>query len=211
MNRENVHIIDHPLVRHKLSHLRNKETPQHIFRDLMREVGMLLGYELLRDLPTKKVPIETPMEKMETDVLEGKKFCIVPILRAGNGLLNGLLELMPLAHVGHIGLYRDPDRLIPVEYYLKLPDEMEKRQVLVVDPMLATGKSAIAAIDRLKDNDAVHIKFLCLVAAPEGISALHEEHPDIPVYTAALDRELNKDGYILPGIGDAGDRIYGTK
>lgn len=208
---ENVHVIDHPLIKHKLSHLRNKETPGHVFRELMREVGMLLGYELLRDLPTKTAMIETPMETMETEVLEGKKMCIVPILRAGNGLLNGLLELVPLAHVGHIGLYRDPDRLIPVEYYLKFPDNMSERQVLVVDPMLATGKSAIAAIDRLKDHDAVNIKFLCLVAAPEGIAALHEEHPDIPVYTAAVDRQIDEKGYILPGIGDAGDRIYGTK
>lgn len=208
---DNVHIIDHPLIRHKLSHLRDKETPGHVFRELMREIGMLLGYELLRDLPTKTVEIDTPMQSMKTEVLDGKKMCIVPILRAGNGLLNGLLELVPLAHVGHIGLYRDPDRLIPVEYYLKLPDDMAQRQVLVVDPMLATGKSAIAAIDRLKDHDAVNIKFLCLVAAPEGLEALHEEHPDIPVYTAAVDSSIDKQGFILPGIGDAGDRIYGTK
>lgn len=208
---DNVHIIDHPLIRHKLSHLRNKETPGHIFRDLMREIGMLLGYELSRDLPTKTVEIETPMQSMKTEVLEGKKMCIVPILRAGNGLLNGLLELMPLAHVGHIGLYRDPDRLIPIEYYRKFPDDLAQRQILVVDPMLATGKSAIAAIHQLKEQDAVNIKFLCLVAAPEGIEALHEEHPDIPVYTAAVDSSINEQGFILPGIGDAGDRIYGTK
>jgi uracil phosphoribosyltransferase len=207
----NVHVIEHPLIKHKLSHLRDKNTQGHVFRDLMKEVGMLLGYELLRDLPTRIESIETPMENMDAEILDGEKMCIIPILRAGNGLLNGLLELMPLAYVGHIGLYRDPDRLIPVEYYLKLPDDMAKRQVLVVDPMLATGNSAIAAIDRLKDHDAINIKFLCLVAAPEGIEALHEQHPDIPVYTAAIDRELNDKGYILPGIGDAGDRIYGTK
>lgn len=207
----NINIINHPLIRHKLSHLRNKETPDHVFRALMREIAMLLGYEVLRDLQTVKTTIETPMETMETDVLEDKNLCIVPILRAGNGLLNGLLELMPLAEVGHIGLYRDPDTLIPVEYFLKLPDDMQKRQVIVVDPMLATGKSAIAAIDRLRDQDAINIKFLCIVAAKEGVEALHEAHPDIPVYTASIDRELNEQGFILPGIGDAGDRIYGTK
>ncbi len=211
MTDKNVHIIDHPLIRHKLSHLRNKETPGHVFRELMREIALLLGYEVLRDLQTKETTIETPMEEMKTEVLDGRKLCIVPILRAGNGLLNGLLELMPLAEVGHIGLYRDPDTLIPVEYYLKLPDNMHERQVIIVDPMLATGKSAIAAIDRLRDQDTVNVKFLCLVAAPEGVAALHEAYPDIPIYTAAVDRELNEEGFILPGIGDAGDRIYGTK
>lgn len=208
---ENIHVIDHPLIRHKLAILRSKHTSTNEFRDLLREVSMLMGYELLRDLRTEAVEIETPLEKTQAQMLAGKKLCLVSILRAGNGFLDGLLELVPSARVGHIGLYRDPETLIPVEYYLKLPDDLATRQVIIVDPMLATGHSAVAAIDRVKDQDATDIKFLCLVASPEGLKTLHEAHPDVPVYAAAVDRELNDHGYILPGIGDAGDRIFGTK
>ncbi|PJB69663.1 MAG: uracil phosphoribosyltransferase [Alphaproteobacteria bacterium CG_4_9_14_3_um_filter_47_13] len=208
---KNLHILDHPLIRHKLAHLRKRETPGHIFRDLMKEITMLLGYEVLRDMPTKEIEIDTPMERTKVQVLEGRKHCLVSILRGGNGLLNGMLELMPLAKVGHIGLYRDPERLIPVEYFLKLPEDLNEREVIILDPMLATGKSAIAAIDRVRSHDAINIKFLCLVAAPEGIEAVQEEYPDLPIYTASLDRALDERGNILPGIGDAGDRLYGSK
>jgi uracil phosphoribosyltransferase len=207
----NVHVIDHPLVQHKLTHLRDKNTDSHNFRRLLGEVAMLMGYEILRDLETELVEIETPLEKMKAPVIAGKKLCVVSILRAGNGFLDGLLQLVPLARVGHIGLYRDPDTLIPVEYYLKMPDDLAERQVIVVDPMLATGHSAIAALDRVRESEAAAIKFLCLVASPEGIAALREAHEDIPIYTAAIDRALDSHGYILPGIGDAGNRIYGTK
>ena len=208
---ENVHVIDHPLIRHKLALLRDKNTSTNEFRDLLREVSLLMGYELLRDLPTEEVEIETPLEKTTAHKLSGKKLCLVSILRAGNGFLDGLLELVPSARVGHIGLYRDPETLIPVEYYLKFPDDLPTRRVIIVDPMLATGHSAVAAVDRVKDEDVTDIKFLCLVASPEGIETLLEAHPDIDIYTAAVDRELNDHGYILPGIGDAGDRIFGTK
>ncbi|MCB9990443.1 MAG: uracil phosphoribosyltransferase [Rhodospirillales bacterium] len=211
MNDANTYILDHPLIRHKLAHLRRGDTPGHVFRDLMKEITILLGYEVLRDMPTKDIEIETPMEQTTAQVLEGRKHCLVSILRGGNGLLNGMLELMPLAKVGHIGLYRDPDRLIPVEYFLKLPDDLHEREVIILDPMLATGKSAIAAIDRVKSHDAVNVKFLCIVAAPEGIAAVREEYPDLPIYTAAIDRGLDEKGHILPGIGDAGDRLYGSK
>ena len=207
----NVHVIDHPLVQHKLSVLRDKNTTTQDFRNIIREISMLMGYEILRDLPLEDVTIETPLEKMQTKMLAGKKLCIVPILRAGTGFLDGLLQLIPSARVGHIGLYRDPDTLEPVEYYLKFPEDLANRRVIVVDPMLATGHSAIAAIERVKDHDATDIKFMCLMAAPEGLKAFHEAHPDVPVYTAAVDRQLNDHGYILPGIGDAGDRIFGTK
>ena len=207
----NVHIVDHPLIRHKLALLRDKNTSTNEFRDLLREISLLMGYELLRDLPTEEIEIETPLEKTTAQMLSGKKLCIISILRAGNGFLDGLLELVPSARVGHIGLYRDPETLIPVEYYLKFPEDLSTRRVIVVDPMLATGHSAVAAIDRVKDEDASDIKFLCLVASPEGLRTLQEAHPDVPVYTAAVDRELNEHGYILPGIGDAGDRIFGTK
>ncbi len=206
-----VTVVDHPLIRHKLSILRDKKTSTNEFRDLLREVSLLMGYELLRDLKTEEITIETPLETTKAQMLSGKKLCLVSILRAGNGFLDGLLELVPSARVGHIGLYRDPETLIAVEYYLKLPDDIETRQVVVVDPMLATGHSAIAAIDRIKDQDATDIRFLCLIAAPEGIAALQEAHPDVAIYTAAIDRQLNDHGYILPGIGDAGDRIFGTK
>ncbi|MBI1215446.1 MAG: uracil phosphoribosyltransferase [Alphaproteobacteria bacterium] len=206
-----VHVIDHPLVQHKLSMLRNKNTTTQEFRNLIREVSTLMGYEILRDLPMEEVEVETPLEAMKTRTLAGKKLCVVPILRAGNGFLDGLLQLVPSARVGHIGLYRDPETLIPVEYYLKLPDDLANRRVIVVDPMLATGHSAIAAVERVRDSDATDVKFMCLVASPEGIANFHEAHPDVPVYTAAVDRMLNEHGYILPGIGDAGDRMFGTK
>ena len=206
-----VHVIDHPLIRHKLTIMRDRKTSTNDFRHLLREISMLLGYEVLRDLPTEAVEIETPLEKMQGQHLAGKKLCIVSILRAGNGFLDGLLDLMPSARVGHIGLYRDPETLVPVEYYLKLPDDMANRAAVVVDPMLATGGSAIAAIDRVRDSGATDIRLLCLIACPEGIAAFHEVHPDVPVYAAAIDRQLNDHGYILPGIGDAGDRIFGTK
>ncbi len=208
---KNVHVISHPVVQHKLTHMRRRETRSHIFRDLMREIALLMGYELLRDLETQMIDIETPLEKTKSPVLAGKKLCITSILRAGNGFLDGLLELVPLARVGHIGLYRDPETLVPVEYYLKLPDDLHERQVIVVDPMLATGHSAVAALDRVRERDAAGIKFLCLIASPEGLKTLQDAHPDIPVYTAAIDRALNEQGFILPGIGDAGDRIFGTK
>lgn len=206
-----VHIIDHPLVQHKLSVLRDKNTTTQEFRNLIREVSTLMGYEILRDLPMEEVEIETPLEKTKTKILAGKKLCVVPILRAGNGFLDGLLQLVPAARVGHIGLYRDPDTLIPVEYYLKLPDDLASRRVIVVDPMLATGHSAVAAVERVRDSDATDVKFMCLVASPEGLKTFHDAHPTVPVYTAAVDRALDEHGYILPGIGDAGDRIFGTK
>lgn len=211
MDDKNFHLIDHPLVQHKLSLMRDKNTKTHEFRTLLREISLLMGYEVLRDLPTKEVEVETPLEIMKTKKLAGKKLCIVSILRAGNGFVDGLLELVPLARVGHIGLYRDPDTLVPVEYYLKFPEDLANRQTVVVDPMLATGHSAVAALDRVKAHDATNIRFLCLIAAPEGIKAVRESYPDIPIYAAALDRNLNDHGYILPGIGDAGDRIFGTK
>jgi uracil phosphoribosyltransferase len=207
----NVHLIDHPLIQHKLTIMRDKNTATYDFRNLIREVSMLMGYEVLRDLPLEDSQIETPLEKMTGRVLAGKKVCIVPILRAGTGFLDGLLQLVPAARVGHIGLYRDPETLIPVEYYMKMPDDLPNRQVIIVDPMLATGHSAVAAVERVKDHDATDIKFMCLIASPEGLRTFHEAHPDVPVYTAAIDRELNDHGYILPGIGDAGDRIFGTK
>jgi uracil phosphoribosyltransferase len=207
----NVHVISHPLVQHKLSMMRSKDTSTQDFRTLLREISILMGYEVFRDLPTEDTDVETPLEKMKGRVLAGKKLCIVPILRAGLGFVDGLLQLVPAARVGHIGLYRDPETLVAVEYYLKFPEDLSSRRVIVVDPMLATGHSAVAAVDRVKDSEATDIKFLCLIAAPEGLKTFHEAHPDVPVYTAAIDRELNDHGYILPGIGDAGDRIFGTK
>lgn len=209
--KDNVHLIDHPLVQHKLTIMRDKDTGTQAFRQLIREISILMGYEILRDMPMEEIEVETPLEKMKSKVLAGKKMCIVPILRAGTGFLDGLLDLVPLAKVGHIGLYRDPETLSPVEYYLKFPEDMGSRQVIVVDPMLATGHSAVAAVERVKNSDATDIKFMCLMAAPEGLETFHAAHPDVPVYTAAIDRQLNDHGYILPGIGDAGDRIFGTK
>ena len=208
---KNVHLINHPLIQHKLSMMRGKDTNTQDFRILLREISMLMGYEVLRDLPTAEVEIETPLEKMQARMLSGKMLCIVPILRAGNGFLDGLLHLVPAARVGHIGLYRDPETLEAVEYYLKLPDDLPNRPVIVVDPMLATGHSAVAAVECIKKAGATDIKFLCLIAAPAGLKTFHAAHPDVPVFTAAVDRELNDHGYILPGIGDAGDRIFGTK
>ena len=204
-------IVSHPLIQHKLTLMRSADTPTSLFRQLLREISMLLGYEVTRGLELNRIPIRTPLEEMDAPVLEGKKLCFVSILRAGDGLLNGLLDLVPTARVGHVGLYRDPKTLEAVEYYFKVPDQLGKREVIVVDPMLATGNSAAAAVGRLKRAGARRIRFLCLLAAPEGAEALAEAHPDVPVYTAALDRELNARAYILPGLGDAGDRLYGTR
>ncbi len=211
MMNANVKVADHPLIQHKLTLMRQKETTSGQFRQLLRETSLLLAYEVTRDLETKTVEIETPMETMRSEVLEGKKLCLVSILRAGNGLLEGMLDLVPSARVAHIGLYRDPKTLVPIEYYFKTPEDMQDRDVIVVDPMLATGNSAVAAVGRIKQTDAERIKFVCLLAAPEGIEAFANAHPDVPIYTAAIDRQLNDHGYILPGLGDAGDRMYGTK
>jgi uracil phosphoribosyltransferase len=208
---DNTQLIAHPLIQHKLSMMRSKDTNTQDFRTLLREISMLMGYEILRDLPTAEVEIETPLEKMKSRMLSGKKLCIVPILRAGNGFVDGLLQLAPAARVGHIGLYRDPKTLEAVEYYMKLPDDLANRLVIVADPMLATGHSAVAAVNLIKQAGGTDIKFLCLIAAPVGLKTFHAAHPDVPVFTAAIDRELNDHGYILPGIGDAGDRIFGTK
>lgn len=204
-------IVDHPLVQHKLSLLRMKDTPTAEFRRVTREISLLLAYEVTRDLPLGLQPVETPMEAMDAPLLSGKKLCFVSVLRAGNGILDGMLDLVPSARVGHVGLYRDPHTLVPVEYYLKLPDDLPERLVIVVDPMLATGHSAAAALSRVKQSGATQLRYVCLLAAPEGLRVLAEEHADVPVYTAAVDRELNDHGYILPGLGDAGDRLFGTK
>tara|TARA_A100001015_G_scaffold216854_1_gene243554 strand:+ start:461 stop:1093 length:633 start_codon:yes stop_codon:yes gene_type:complete len=203
--------IKHPLVQHKLSLMRRKETSTRSFRVLVREVGLLLAYEVTQDLPLEYEEIETPLQKMQAPFLEGKKLCLVPILRAGIGLLDGFLELIPSARVGHIGLYRDPVTLAAVEYYLKLPEMIDQRLVIALDPMLATGHSSAAAVSRLKENGASNIRFVSLLAAPEGIEFFQIEHPDVPIYTAAVDERLNDHAYILPGLGDAGDRIFGTK
>ena len=207
----NVTIVDHPLILHKLTLMRRKETPTSLFRQLVNEIAMLLGYEVTRDLELTGREIETPLEKMESPVLAGKKLCFVSILRAGNGLLDGMLRLMPSARVGHVGLYRDPTTLVAVEYYYKVPQDIGERLTIAVDPMLATANSAIAAVDRLKQGGATRLKFVCLLASPEGVEAFNKAHPDVPIFTAAVDRELNDHGYILPGLGDAGDRIYGTR
>lgn len=204
-------VVDHPLIRHKLTLMREAGTPTSQFRQLLREIGQLLGYEVLRDLETEMVEVATPLETMRAPKLEGKKLCFVSILRAGEGLLAGMLDLMPSARVGHVGLYRDPKTLEAVEYYLKLPDHLEERLCVVVDPMLATGNSAVAAVQRVKQAGARRLKFVALLAAPEGIAAFTTAHPDVPVYVAAIDRQLNDHGYILPGLGDAGDRLFGTK
>ena len=207
----NVTVVDHPLVRHKLTLMRQKDAPSASFRRLLREISTLLAYEVMRDLPLTDIDIETPLMAMRSPVIGGKKLCLVSILRAGNGLLDGMLDLVPNARVGHIGLYRDPESLVAVEYYYKVPRDLGSHQVVVVDPMLATGNSAIAAVGRLKEGGARSMKFACLLAAPEGIAAFQDEHPDVPIYTASIDDRLNDHGYILPGIGDAGDRIYGTQ
>ena len=208
---KNLTIVDHPLVRHKLTLMRRKETPTADFRRLLREISLLLAYEVMRDLPLTMSEIETPLAKMRAPVLEGKKLCLVSILRAGNGLLEGMLDLVPSARVGHVGLYRDPETLVAIEYYYKVPEQLEDRRVIIVDPMLATGNSAIAAVHRVKESSPQSIKFVCLLAAPEGIEAFHDEHPDVPIFTAAVDERLDDHGYIIPGLGDAGDRVYGTK
>jgi uracil phosphoribosyltransferase len=207
----NLTLVEHPLVQHKLSLMRARETPTGMFRQLMREIGLLLGYEATRDLPLGETEIETPLERARLPVLSGKKLCLVSILRAGNGLLDGMLELVPSARVGHIGLYRDPATLAAIEYYAKLPDDLPERDVILIDPMLATGNSAVAAIARLTELGSRSIKFVCLVAAPEGVAQLNSAFPNVPILTAALDRCLNEHGYILPGLGDAGDRLFGTK
>ena len=204
-------LVDHPLVQHKLTLMRQKDTSCSKFRSLLHEISMLLTYEVTRDLALTHKAIETPLAPMDAPVLAGKKLAFVSILRAGNGLLDGMLQLIPSARVGHIGLYRDPKTLIAIEYYIKLPEHMHDRDVIVVDPMLATGHTAVAAVSRLKEVNPKSIKFLCLLAAPEGLAVFHEEHPDVTVYTAAMDSGLNEKSYIVPGLGDAGDRIFGTK
>ena len=206
-----VHHVTHPLVQHKLTLMRNKDASSTTFRTLLGELAALMAYEITRDMPTQLVEIETPLEKMKSPMIDGKKLVFASILRADNGMLDGLLRVVPNARVGHVGLYRDPQTLQAVEYYYKMPADMAERDVIAVDPMLATGHSAVAAIDKLKAAGPRSIKFLCLLAAPEGIRTLHAAHPDVPIYTAAIDRELNDHGYILPGLGDAGDRIFGTK
>ena len=211
MSQKNTTIVSHPLVQHKLSIMRDISTPTAKFRQLLREISLLLAYEVCGDLETGQVEIQTPLENAKVPKLEGKKLCFISILRAGNGLLDGMLDLVPSARVGHVGLYRDPKTLVPVEYYLKLPDQIDERLCIVVDPMLATGNSAAAAVQRIKDAGATRVKFVCLLAAPEGLTAFSERHPDVPIVTASVDRELNDHAYILPGLGDAGDRMYGTK
>ncbi len=206
-----VTLLDHPLLRHKLTLLRDKNTSTAQFRQVAREISLLMAYEVTRDLKLEPIDIETPLELMHTEHLAGKKLCIVSILRAGNGILEGMLDLLPSARVGHIGLYRDHATLQPVEYYLKLPSDVAQRLVILVDPMLATGHSAAAAADRLKQAGVKLLKFVCLLAAPEGIATFTEAHPDVPVFTGAIDRELDGNGYIRPGLGDAGDRFYGTR
>lgn len=204
-------VVEHPLIQHKLSILRRKEVSTKEFRELVDEIGMLMAYEVSRDLPLQDIEIETPVSKMIAQQLAGKKLAVVPILRAGIGMVDGILKLIPAARVGHIGMYRDEKTLKPVEYLVKLPTDIAERQIFLVDPMLATGGSAILAIDSLKKRNANNIKFVCLVAAPEGVKALQEAHPDIDIYAAALDDHLNEHGYIVPGLGDAGDRLFGTK
>lgn len=204
-------VISHPLIQHKLSILRRTTTPTKEFRELVNEIAALMGYEVLRDLPVEDVEIETPITKTVQKRLSGKKLAIVPILRAGIGMVDGLLSLTPAAKVGHIGMYRDEETLQPVEYLVKLPEDIDRRQIFLVDPMLATGGSAVLAVNSLKKRGASNIKFVCLVAAPEGLKTLQDAHPDIDIYTAALDEKLNDQGYIVPGLGDAGDRLFGTK
>ena len=204
-------LIDHPLVQHKLTLLRRKETPTARFQEVMRELAQLMAYELTRDLPLETRPVETPLTTFDAPILTGKKLCLVSIMRAGQGLLDGMRDLLPSARIGHIGLYRDQETLTPVEYFFKVPEDVEERMVILIDPMLATGHTAEAAVHRLKDSGAVSIKLAVLVAAPEGLRTFHDAHPDVPVYAAAVDRKLNDKGYILPGLGDAGDRLYGTR
>ncbi|GAS87369.1 uracil phosphoribosyltransferase [Mycolicibacterium brisbanense] len=207
----NLRIVDHPLVAHKLTMMRQKEVSTKGFRQLLIEISMLMAYEVLRDVPVHEIEIETPLESTTGSVIDGKKLVFASILRAGSGILDGMLNVVPSARVGHIGLYRDPKTHVAVEYYFKMPSDLHERDVVVVDPMLATGNSAVAAIDRLKEYQPKSIKFVCLLTCPEGVAAMQAAHPDVAIYTAALDRELDADGYIVPGLGDAGDRIFGTK
>ncbi|KGX93883.1 uracil phosphoribosyltransferase [Pontibacillus halophilus JSM 076056 = DSM 19796] len=206
-----VHVLDHPLIQHKLTYIRKAETGTKDFRELVDEVATLMAFEITRDLPLEEVQINTPVSEATAKVLAGKKLGIVPILRAGLGMVDGMLNLIPAAKVGHVGLYRDPETLQPVEYYVKLPSDIEERELIVIDPMLATGGSANEAIHSLKKRGAKQIRLMCLVAAPEGVEEVHKEHPDIDIYLAALDEKLNEKGYIVPGLGDAGDRLFGTK
>ncbi|MDE0304551.1 MAG: uracil phosphoribosyltransferase [Albidovulum sp.] len=209
--KDHLRIVDHPLVQHKLTLMRKKDTPTAVFRQLLREISMLLAYEITRELPTKLRKIDTPLTEMEAPSLSGKKLALVSILRAGNGLLDGVLELVPVARVGFVGLYRDEATLQPVEYYFKVPTDLADRLVITLDPMLATGNSSVAAISRLKEAGASNIRFMCLLAAPEGVERMRSAHPDVPIVTASLDDKLNDVGFILPGLGDAGDRMFGTK
>jgi len=206
-----VHVIDHPLVQHKLSLMRDKDASTGDFRKLLGEISMLLGYEITRDLPLTYTEVETPLATMRAPIIDGKKLCLIAILRAGLGFVDGMLPLIPSARVGHVGMYRDHETLEAIEYYFKLPDEMETRDAIVVDPMLATGNSAIAAVERVLETNPRSLKFMCLLAAPEGIEAFHEVLPDVPIFTAAIDERLDENGYIVPGLGDAGDRLYGTR
>lgn len=206
-----VTVIDHPLLQHKLSIVRSADTTTDNFRRLVREIASMMAYEVTRDLPTELVSVTTPIAECKVPMIAGKKLCLVSILRAGNGMLDGMIELLPGARVGHIGLYRDPHTLQPVEYYFKLPEDIEEREVIVVDPMLATGNSATAALSRLKEEGVTNLRLVCLLAAPEGLATLAAHHPDVPVVTAAIDSHLNEHGYIVPGLGDAGDRLFGTR
>ncbi len=207
---DNVHLISHPLVQHKLTLMRNKDASTNSFRRLLNELSTLMAYEITRDMPLQEVTVETPLETTTGHVIDGKKLALISILRAGNGLLDGMLSVVPGARVGHIGLYRDPKTLEAIEYYFKMPGQMEDRDVIVVDPMLATGNSAVAALNKIRTLKPRSIKFVCLLTCPEGIATLHKAHPEVPIYTAAIDRGLNEKGYIVPGLGDAGDRIFGT-
>ncbi|MCM3004675.1 uracil phosphoribosyltransferase [Priestia koreensis] len=206
-----VYVFDHPLIQHKLTYIRDKQTGTKEFRELVDEVASLMAFEITRDMPLESVEIDTPVCRTESKVLSGKKLGIVPILRAGIGMVDGILKLIPAAKVGHVGLYRDPETLQPIEYYVKLPNDVEERDFIVVDPMLATGGSAVEAINSLKKRGAKNIKFMCLIAAPEGVEVVKEAHPDVDIYIAALDEKLDDHGYIVPGLGDAGDRLFGTK
>jgi uracil phosphoribosyltransferase len=210
MSLKQVHVINHPMVQHKLTSMREKDTKTGEFRSLLREISMFLGYEVLRDVPMTTRRIETPVMAMDAPVMAGRSIALISIMRAGQGILDGMLRLIPSAPVGHIGLYRDPKTLVAVEYYFKVPKDIQERDAIILDPMLATGHSAVAALDRLKEAKPKSIKFLSLLCAPEGISYLHEYHPDIPIFTAAIDERLNEKGYIVPGLGDAGDRLFGT-
>ena len=206
-----VHHLTHPLIQHKLTLMRRKDTSTNSFRRLLHEIGILMAYEVLRDMPVQMITIETPLETMQAPTIDGKKIVLVAIMRAGQGFLDGMLEVVPSARVGHVGLFRDPETLNAVEYYFKVPHDMSERDVIVLDPMLATGNSAVASVDRIRATRPRSIRFVCLLAAPEGLANFHQHHPDVPVYTAAIDRQLNEHGYIVPGLGDAGDRIFGTK